>query len=153
MTTESKVLELLGAPGSPYTHKILAVLRFRNIPYRLEIQADIPGSVLDRHRRKRPHAAAAFTSERLRENGEKYVFSIPDIIIEGRAASWPGYTVERVIEEMEEQYRKAVLKTKGKGENGKRPTNGGGVAGVVRDLLDNSRNKKAPIDPTINRGG
>jgi glutathione S-transferase len=53
MTKERKVLELMGAPGSPYTRKMLAVLRFRNIPYRLEHQAHIPGSVLDRHRKKR----------------------------------------------------------------------------------------------------
>ena len=54
MTTERKSLELKGAPGSPYTRKMLAALRFRNIPYRLELQADIPGSVFDRHRKERP---------------------------------------------------------------------------------------------------
>ena len=56
MTTERKVLELMGAPGSPYTSKMLAVLRFRNIPYQLEHQGHIPGSVFDRHRKKRPQA-------------------------------------------------------------------------------------------------
>ena len=53
MTTERKVQELMGAPGSPYTRKMLAVLRFRNIPYRLEHQAHIPGSVLERHSKQR----------------------------------------------------------------------------------------------------
>ncbi|WP_300529432.1 glutathione S-transferase N-terminal domain-containing protein [Maricaulis sp.] len=30
-----KVLELLGAPGSPYTRKMLALMRYRHIPYRV----------------------------------------------------------------------------------------------------------------------
>ncbi|HPU16740.1 MAG TPA: glutathione S-transferase N-terminal domain-containing protein, partial [Polymorphobacter sp.] len=29
------VLTLMGVPGSPYTRKMLAVLRYRHIPYRL----------------------------------------------------------------------------------------------------------------------
>ena len=33
--TESSVLQILGAPGSPYTRKIIAVLRYRRIPYRI----------------------------------------------------------------------------------------------------------------------
>jgi glutathione S-transferase len=32
-----KVQELLGSPGSPYTRKMLGVMRFRNIPYRLQL--------------------------------------------------------------------------------------------------------------------
>ena len=39
MAEERKVLELMGAPGSPYTRKMLAVMRFRNISYRLERQS------------------------------------------------------------------------------------------------------------------
>ena len=42
MTTERKVLELMGSPGSPYTQKMLSALRFRNIPYRLEHEVHIP---------------------------------------------------------------------------------------------------------------
>jgi glutathione S-transferase len=39
VTETRKVQELMGAPGSPYTRKMLAVMRFRNIPYRLERQS------------------------------------------------------------------------------------------------------------------
>jgi glutathione S-transferase len=53
MTEERKVLELMGAPGSPYTRKMLAVLRFRNIPYRLERQSPMPGASEERHRKNR----------------------------------------------------------------------------------------------------
>ena len=36
MAEARTVQELMGAPGSPYTRKMLGVMRFRNIPYRLE---------------------------------------------------------------------------------------------------------------------
>ncbi|MGK0400784.1 MAG: hypothetical protein ACJASJ_000937, partial [Candidatus Azotimanducaceae bacterium] len=32
MTDGRKVQELMGAPGSPYTRKMLGVMRFRHIP-------------------------------------------------------------------------------------------------------------------------
>jgi len=54
MTEERKVLELMGAPSSPYTRKMLAVLRFRNIPYRLERQSRIVDAEEDKHRKTRP---------------------------------------------------------------------------------------------------
>lgn len=41
MTTDTRpaitALDLKGAPGSPYTRKMLAVMRFRHIPYRLHV--------------------------------------------------------------------------------------------------------------------
>ncbi len=39
MTKNITVQTLMGAPGSPYTRKMLAVMRFRNIPYRFERQS------------------------------------------------------------------------------------------------------------------
>ena len=34
---ESRIVqELMGAPGSPYTRKMLGLMRYRHIPYRLE---------------------------------------------------------------------------------------------------------------------
>ena len=35
MSEERPVLELMGAPGSPYTRKMLSLMRFRRIPYQL----------------------------------------------------------------------------------------------------------------------
>ena len=56
MSDIRKVQELMGAPGSPYTRKMLAVMRFRHIPYRLERQSRVPNSTEDRHRKKRVQA-------------------------------------------------------------------------------------------------
>lgn len=53
MAEERKVLELMGAPGSPYTRKMLAVMRFRNIPYRLERQSRMMDAGEDKHRKTR----------------------------------------------------------------------------------------------------
>ena len=53
MTDGRKVQELMGAPGSPYTRKMLGVMRFRHIPYRLERQSRIRNSSEDLHRKKR----------------------------------------------------------------------------------------------------
>ena len=39
--TMTETQELMGAPGSPYTRKMLAYLRFRNIPYRFEINTNL----------------------------------------------------------------------------------------------------------------
>jgi glutathione S-transferase len=56
MAEERHVQELMGAPGSPYTRKMLGVMRFRNIPYRLERSSRIPQSSEGAHRKERAEA-------------------------------------------------------------------------------------------------
>lgn len=56
MADERKVQELMGAPGSPYTRKMLGVLRYRHIPYRLERQSRAVKSADDKHRKTRVDA-------------------------------------------------------------------------------------------------
>ena len=53
MAEEKTIQELMGAPGSPYTRKMLALMRFRNIPYRFERQSRTTDSNEDKHRKKR----------------------------------------------------------------------------------------------------
>ena len=43
----------MGAPGSPYTRKMLAVMRFRNIPYRLERHSPMMNAGEDKHSKTR----------------------------------------------------------------------------------------------------
>ena len=33
------IVELMGAPGAPYTRKMLALMRYRHIPYRISWQS------------------------------------------------------------------------------------------------------------------
>ena len=56
LSEDRPIQELMGAPGSPYTRKMLGVMRFRHIPYRLERQSRIPHSSEVRHRKKRVEA-------------------------------------------------------------------------------------------------
>lgn len=59
MANETQPLELMGMPGSPYTRKMLALMRYRNIPYRLEFQQRGEEKNADPQRprfRKRPKA-------------------------------------------------------------------------------------------------
>ena len=51
MDENRKVQELMGSPGSPYTRKMLGVMRFRNIPYRLQLRC--PNGSANSHYRKR----------------------------------------------------------------------------------------------------
>lgn len=54
MAEQRQIQELMGAPGSPYTRKMLATLRYRNIPYRFERRLQALGDRHDRHRKQRP---------------------------------------------------------------------------------------------------
>jgi glutathione S-transferase len=54
LAEERQIQELMGVPGSPYTRKMLATLRYRNIPYRFERKSQALGDVDDRHRKQRP---------------------------------------------------------------------------------------------------
>ena len=53
MGEQRQVQELMGAPGSPYTQKMLGVMRFRLIPFRLECNTRINGASEGKHRKKR----------------------------------------------------------------------------------------------------
>jgi glutathione S-transferase len=53
MSETRTVQELMGAPGSPYTRKMLGVMRFRNIPYRLDRQSRIMKGIDNPHYKKR----------------------------------------------------------------------------------------------------
>lgn len=53
MSETRQVQELLGAPGSPYTRKMLAYMRFRRIPYQFEIQTRIGKADSSRHLKQR----------------------------------------------------------------------------------------------------
>lgn len=53
MGEQRQVQELMGAPGSPYTQKMLGVMRFRHIPFHLERNTRINGASESKHRKKR----------------------------------------------------------------------------------------------------
>ncbi|MFP6584430.1 MAG: glutathione S-transferase family protein [Candidatus Hydrogenedentota bacterium] len=56
MAEERVIQEVMGAPGSPYTRKMLATMRYRQIPYRFERQSRSVPSADDKHRKTRPDA-------------------------------------------------------------------------------------------------
>ena len=78
MAEERKVQELMGAPGSPYTRKMLGVMRFRHIPYRLERNSRISGSSDGKHRKERvqPKVSLLPTFYYQDEKGEEGVGTI-----------------------------------------------------------------------------
>lgn len=57
MSDQQRVVqELMGAPGSPYTRKMLGLMRYRHIPYRLERQSRMMQGGEDKHRKERAQA-------------------------------------------------------------------------------------------------
>lgn len=57
MSESRPILELMGAPGSPYTRKMLALMRFRRLPYQLERQSRFgPASGGPTRGKERPQA-------------------------------------------------------------------------------------------------
>ena len=44
--TDSQAIALTGAPGSPYTRKMLALMRYRQIPYRLMIAGSVESNAM-----------------------------------------------------------------------------------------------------------
>ena len=57
MSDQQRVVqELMGAPGSPYTRKMLGLMRYRHIPYRLERQSRMMQGGEDQHRKERAQA-------------------------------------------------------------------------------------------------
>ena len=73
-----KALELMGMPGSPYTRKMLALLRYRNIPYRLEFQSrDTAGRSASQHA-DRPKARVPLLPTFYLPNAEGVVEAVTD---------------------------------------------------------------------------
>jgi glutathione S-transferase len=56
MSKDRIIQELMGAPGSPYTRKMLGLMRYRHIPYRLERNSRALNSADDKHRKTRVEA-------------------------------------------------------------------------------------------------
>ncbi|MFT5579084.1 MAG: hypothetical protein ACI9WS_001842, partial [Paraglaciecola psychrophila] len=56
MAQAKKIQQLMGAPGSPYTRKMLGLMRYRHIPYRLERQSITLQNGQDKHRKTRAKA-------------------------------------------------------------------------------------------------
>ena len=92
---ERKVQELMGAPGSPYTRKMLGVMRFRHIPYRLERNSRIFGSSEGKHRKERvqPKVPLLPTFYYQDEKGEEVAVTDSSPIIRRFESEYDGRSV------------------------------------------------------------
>lgn len=64
------VVELMGAPGSPYTRKMLALMRYRHIPYRISWQSITAPGDMGHKNRPKPKVALLPTYYLPDANGE-----------------------------------------------------------------------------------
>jgi len=73
MSEVRQVQELMGAPGSPYTRKMLAYMRYRRIPYQFEIQTRFGKEMDNSHTKQRvePKVSLLPTFFFKNENGDE----------------------------------------------------------------------------------
>ncbi len=95
MAEERNVLELMGAPGSPYTRKMLAVLRFRHIPYRLEHQSHTINNAENKHCKTRvqPKVPLLPTFYFKNENGEEIAVTDSSPLIRRFEKAYEGRSI------------------------------------------------------------
>ena len=95
MVEGRKVQELMGAPGSPYTRKMLGLMRFRHIPYRLERQLRISGSSEGKHRKERvqPKVSLLPTFYFSGDNGEEVAVTDSSPLIRRFEKEYEGRSV------------------------------------------------------------
>lgn len=118
MTKKSTPLELMGMPGSPYTRKMLALMRYRHIPYRLERQqrGDFGATQTDHQKssrfKERPKAKVPLLPTYYLPDAEGKVHAVTDSTplirrfekeFEGRSALPPGPAL-RLINSLIEDY-------------------------------------------------
>lgn len=95
MTEERTVQELMGAPGSPYTRKMLGLMRYRNIPYRVERQSRMLAPGDNPHIKKRPQPKVSLlpTYYFKDENGEEIAVTDSSPLIRRFEAEYEGRSV------------------------------------------------------------
>ena len=90
----ARVQELMGAPSSPYTRKMLAVLRFRNIPYRFERQSRlIKGANAHAKQRPQPKVSLLPTFYFEDERGEEVAVTDSSPIIRRLEKEYEGRSI------------------------------------------------------------
>lgn len=87
MTTENRVA-LYGAPASPYTRKMLALLRYRRIPYRL-----LTGTMMEDQNLPRPKVQLLPTFFLPNENGEIEAVTDSTPLLRRLEVDYPGRSV------------------------------------------------------------
>lgn len=93
--SERPIQELMGAPGSPYTRKMLAMMRFRNIPYRLERHSRLFQGTVNPHHKERaqPKVPLLPTYYFADENGEEVAVTDSSPLIRRFEKDYEGRSV------------------------------------------------------------